>query len=199
MTPDPEAQLVLPAYDDAYRLFLQDVFRGFVQEHPLLGEIETVRDRHAGPIRNVDGEQPLDQPMVRLGASFSLETADVASTDVEAHTAAVAALATAMVSEQVRHSLQNFGVIADAVGNTVHGDGPPTLEQFREMFRKIDISFNDDGTIAQTLFAPPEYAETMKQLMRDLERDPETRRIIAEKRAAWEATRAARARRTLSR
>jgi hypothetical protein len=199
MTSEEQARLALPSYDDAYGRFLQDAFRGFVQDHSLLGEIEAVRDRHAGPIRNVDAAKPLDQPMVQIGAPFTLETAAIASTDVEAHTAAVAAFAAAMVNEQVRLSLQNIGGVADAVGNTVLGVGPPTVEQFRELFRKMDISFNEDGTIAQTLVVPPEAAEAVKRLMSELDRDPGARHILAEKRAAWEATRAARAHRTLSR
>jgi hypothetical protein len=48
MPSDPGARLTLPSYDDAYCRFLQDAVRGFVQDHYLLGEIETVRDRHAG-------------------------------------------------------------------------------------------------------------------------------------------------------
>jgi hypothetical protein len=191
--------LTLPSYDDAYRQFLQDAYRGFVQDHALLGEIETVRDRHAGPIRNVDADEPLDQPMVKLGAPFTLETAAIVSTDVEAHTAAVAAFATAMLNEIERQSLENIGVIAGAVGNTVDGQGAPSVEHFREMLRKIDISFNDDVTIAQTLIVHPDHADLAKKLMSDLARDPEAQRIIAEKRAAWEVTRAARAHRTLSR
>ena len=199
MTSEQPARLTLPSYDDAYRQFLQDAYRGFVQDHSLLGDIETVHDRHAGPIRNVDAEEPLDQPMMRLGAPFTLETATIASTDVEAHTAAVATFATAMVNEMERQSLQNIGIIADAVGNTVDGQGAPTVEHFREMLRKIDISFNDDGSIAQTLVFHPDHADLAKQLVSDLARDPEAQRIIADKRAAWEATRAARAHRTLSR
>jgi hypothetical protein len=195
MPSDPGTQLTLPSYDDAYCRFLQDAVRGFVQDHHLLGEIETVRDRHAGPVRNVEADQPLDQPMVQLGAPFTLETASIASTDVEAHTSAVVAFATAIVNEQVRYSLQNIGVIADAVGNTVNSKGSPTLEHFRELFRKIDLSFNEDGTIAQTLVVPPGHADAIQRLMTD----PEILKIIAEKRAAWEATRAARSRRTLSR
>jgi hypothetical protein len=191
--------LTLRAYDDAYGRFLQAVVRGFAADHSLLGAVETIHDRHAGPIRNVDAEVPLDQPVLQIGAPFTLETAAIASTDVDAHTVAVAAFATALINEQVRHSLRNIGSIADAVGNTVLGEGPPTLEHFRELFRKTDISFNEDGTIAQTLVAPPELAETVKRLMRDLDNDPEARRILAEKRAVWEAIRAARAHRTLSR
>lgn len=100
-----------------------------------------------------------------------------------------------MVNEQVRYSLQNVGVIADAVGNTVHGQGLPTPEHFRELLRKVDLSFNEDGTIAQTLVVSPGHSDAVQRLMSD----PETLQIIAEKRAAWEATRAVRTRRTLSR
>ena len=203
--PAPPAATVeplrLPAYDLAYRKFLDKAYRGFVAENPLFSNIEFVRDRHAGPIRNVREQNMLDQPMVPLSAGMTIEKTAIRATDVDAHTAMVSAFAEEMLGEQSRQFFRNMGEVCDAAGTTVSniGQGAPTLEQFRELLEKMELAFDDDGKLKTQLVVHPSQAEKAKALWASVQNDPECLRIVLEKRAKWMELRAARSHRTLSR
>lgn len=193
--------LCLPTYDRAYRRFLENAYHGFVAENPLFCEVEYIRDRHTGPIRNVRDEKTLDQPMAPISAGMTIEKAAIRSTDVDAHTLMISAFAEEMLGAQSHQFFANLGEVCNAAGTTVPniGEGVPTLEQFREMLRKMDISFDDEGRIETQLVVHPSQAEKAKALWSSVQNDPECLRIALEKRARWMELRAARSHRTLPR
>lgn len=80
------------------------------------------------------------------------------------------------------------------------GEGVPTIEQMREMLRRIDLDFDENGSlVGLTVFVHPSQLERARQVMEDAEQDPECVRIVLEKRAEWMRNRAAYANRALSR
>lgn len=193
--------LRLPSYDLGYRQFLSDVADGFIAANELLGQIEMVRDRHVGPIRNVRTDDPLDQPMKLLGAMMTLGRDALLSTDIDAHTVMIATFAEELIAAQSKHFFQHLVEVCTAAGTTVEntGQGVPTIEQLRELFRKMDFEFDDNGKIRSQLIVDTSQAEKAKALMSEAGRDPEIRRIIQDKRSEWLKVRAAQSRRTLSR
>jgi len=79
----------------------------------------------------------------------------------------------------------NVAEVADAAGTTVRSNGgAPTLDQMRELLRRMDLDFEEDGTISKglRLACPPEAEKATRELMLSVENDPECRRIIIEKR-----------------
>lgn len=193
--------LTVSTYDSSYRQFLDRAFSGFAKDHQLLGDIVVVRDRHAGPIRNVREGVPLDQGMMEASATMTLERAALLATDVDAHTLMLAEFAEEMIGAQLTGFFKNMGEMCDAAGTTVKNDGQgiPTIEQAREMLAKVELAFDEDGKLQQTLVVHPSQAERAKKFNEQMARDPECARIVAEKRQKWVELRAARSRRTLSR
>ena len=191
----------MPTYDYAYRRFLEKVYHGFVAGNPLFNEIEFVRDRHAGPIRNARDETTLDQPMASISAGMTIEKSSIRLTDVDAHTVMIAAFAEEMLGAQSRQFFANMSEVCDAADTTIQniGQGAPTLEQFRELLQTMDLSFDDEGRMKTQLVVHPSQAEKAEALWTSVKNDPECQRIALEKRAKWMELRAARSYRTLSR
>jgi hypothetical protein len=178
------------------------VYEGFVADNELLGNIKSIQDRHLGPIRNVRGENRVDQPMVLLSATMSMERTAIRLTDIDAHTATIQKFSEEMIAEQSKQFLSHLGAITEATGNTVAnvGDGAPTLEQMRELLRKMELSFDGEGNINKLQFiVHPSQAEKVRALWSAVENDPECQRIALQKREEWLELRAARSNRTLSR
>lgn len=199
---DTKSSLYIRSYDVAYREFLHDAYNGFVASDPVIGGIRMERDRHAGPIRNVRTESPLDQPMESVGATMMLHREALRSTDVASHTEMVANFARELIGEQTKQFFRKMGEMCVAAGTSVKnvGQGVPTLVQLRELFKKMDLSFGEDGQIeGLTLFVDPIHTERAQALMLEAETDPECVAIVLEKRAEWMRDRASKSHRTLSR
>lgn len=194
--------LEVPSYDKAYCEFLQCVAEALMKENSPIGKIKMLRDRHAGPIRNVRTDTPLDQPMWEAGAAITLPRDVLLRTDVEGHTVMVYEFAQATLAEQARLFYRHFGEMCTAAGMSVEnvGQGVPTIEQLRELFRRMDFSFNERGELSGLeLHVHPSHMERAKAIMAEAESDKEIKDILLEKRAQWMAQRAATSRRTLSR
>ena len=194
--------LSVASYDLAYSTFLDSAFRGFAKDHDLLGDIVTIRDRHAGPIRNVrDTDVPLDQEMYEGSAGMEMERNAHLATDVEAHTVMIAQFAGEMIGAQIRGFFKNMAEMCEAAGTSVknEGGGIPTIEQARELLRKMDFSFDEAGKPELQLVVDPSQAERAQKFNMEVAQDAECTRIMAEKRQKWMESRVARSRRTLSR
>jgi hypothetical protein len=183
--------LVSQRLDDAYNTFLRRVFAARVAEHPILGGIETTTTEHGGPVRNVvTGPTPVDTPMVTAVAEGSYAIADVEKPDFAGHKRFVNDIIEQMIGIQLTHMFDAIGKIATAVGNVTDGNGPLTLDLFRESIRKIELDFDDDGRAKMPqLVTSPEWYERTKAIVEQAQRDPELVRIVLEKRDAFLARR----------
>ena len=155
-----------PSYDRAYVAFMQLAVEGLIREDPTLGQIKMIPDRHAGPIRNVRAETPLDQPMMGVSATVTLERGALLRTDVDGHTAMLYDTAQQIIGEQSRAFYQRLSEITTAAGTSVKniGQGVPTIEQLRELFRKMEFSFNERGELSGLqLHVHPSQMERAKE------------------------------------
>lgn len=132
-------------YDHAYTRLICDALRGFWMSDQVLSKSPLQSTSHSGPIRNVSGIEPLDQPMQPLsyGAIWS---ADIdRNTDVDSHTAFIAHLAESRKATVTPNIFKSHGQIADAVGNSVCAGGKLTHDLIFEVLEKINVWFDDDG------------------------------------------------------
>jgi hypothetical protein len=199
---DDWAVVETPSYDNAYRAFLHDAAAALTREDETIGKIPMVRDRHAGPIRNVRTETPLDQPMSTASAGMTMPLDVLLQTDVDGHTTMIYEFSQELIREQTRLFYRHLGEMCTAAGTSVQnvGEGVPTIEQLRELFRRMDFSFNERGELSGLqIHVDPSQMERAKALITEAERDPEINDILLVKRAEWMAQRAAASRRTLSR
>jgi hypothetical protein len=198
---DPGRTLRLPSYDLAYDVFLRDVVGGFMSASDIIGKIATVRDPHSGPVRNVRTEQPLDQPMFSISTPMSLEKEALRSTNIDAHTEMISAFANELIIAHTTRFFESVSEICVAAGTSIENVGNgSTIEQVRQLFRKMDFSFDEEGKLSgQQLVVSPSQEQRARELILEIENDPECRRIILEKRNEWIRLRAERSHRTLSR
>ncbi len=121
-----------------------------------------------------------------MSAMFTLEKEAIRTTDSDGHTMTITTFAQEVLGEQTKRTFQNMPEMTTAVGTAFanEGGGVPTIEQMRELFRKMEFSFDDDGRISGLkLFVDPSQLERAKELTRQAEEDAECRQIILEKRA----------------
>jgi hypothetical protein len=189
----PAAKIAASAYDRAYSELLSDAIQGLIAGDRLLGAIKRSESRHTGPVRNVRGDNPLDQPPHAGSAVSSLEINAFKTFDIDAHTVSVYETAQEVISVHSRAVLAGMCEIADAAGMTVKDDGVSApIEHFRELLRRLELEFDEDGNISGNwaISVPPEYIEIAKALMTEAGKDPECQRIISEKRQTWLGIRA---------
>jgi hypothetical protein len=185
--------LAAPAYEQAYLKFFQRAIDAFVAADDVLGDIESVATRHVGPRRNVRGEKPLDQPMQEASAPSTLTFDDIRRGDIDAHTVMVFETTSEMIGERTKGFFANLAAVSDAAGMTVHNrDGMPAIEQMREMLRRMDLEFDENGKLSENikLYVAPEAADAAKALVAAALEDPECVEIVAKKRQEWFARRA---------
>lgn len=194
--------LSIASYDSAYIEFLHEAVDGFISADQVIGGIVRINDPHTGPIRNVRGTNTLDQPMVEMGATMTLHVNALQMTNVDAHTDMVINFAQQMIAVQATQFFKSLGEVSVAAGTSVENvaGGVPTIEQIRDLFRKMEFTFDEDGRPAGLqLFVHPSQEERAKALVEEFENDPECQKIVLEKRAEWMKKRAEAAGRALSR
>ncbi len=188
------AKLSAPAYERAYHAFFRRAMDGLLAADELLGDIDKVVSRHEGPLRNVRGSTPLDQPMQSASAPASLTIDAIRQTDLDAHAVMVFETSQTMIAEQSKGFLANLSAVSAAAGTTVssQGDGAPSIEQMREMLRVMDLEFDEDGNLSENIriIVAPEAADVAKALIAAAQEDPECIRIVLDKREKWLAAHA---------
>jgi hypothetical protein len=189
-----------PAYDDRYVEVYREIVDALIAEDPVLGEIKSEFSRHIGPRRNVRGAEPLDQPSMVISANSQLAVSDVLNTNIEAHDEMLYMTAQEVIEHRTKDFFSRVSQITDAVGTSVTGGGAPTLEQFRELLERMDLAFDEDGSLSKNLrlYVGPSNADKARELMEAAANDDAIREIIAKKRKAWMEKRAQKRNRKLS-
>ncbi|OGN75706.1 MAG: hypothetical protein A2X25_02755 [Chloroflexi bacterium GWB2_49_20] len=174
-------------YDNAMNDFIGIVIRGFIGFNPLLGQIEHSNSVHAGPIRNVQGENPLDQKLNSIEASYVINISAIRNTDFDEITNYLYTLAMNMQDSLTKYFFKSMGEITDATGLAFNAKGAPlSLDLIINMLEKMSLEFDDNGEpIMPTLIVPPTTIEHMRKLEETSDQKKRFNEMITKKREEY--------------
>lgn len=185
----PELTFVIPNYSRAMIRFVEQVMRGFVALHPILGSIPWKPTEHQGPVRNVRSPSPLDQrvPPIRSEGAMPLDT--IRNTDFDDFARFLDELAHSQIGQLMSEFYTTINGVTAATGNVVDGGGQLfSFDMLNDALEKVDIDFDSDGNpILPTLITDPAAATRMRSLEPTSEQTERHRQIIARKKAEHDA------------
>lgn len=179
----------IPDYDNAMCKLIEQVIDGFMALDPVLGSISREDSLHRGPIRNVRGENPLDQNMSSLQAKASLKLDSVRNSNIDEHTQFLYDFAQSNVAAVAPEFFRGMQEITDVTGNVVDAGGKPfSLDLLNDALEKISIGFDESGEpILPALFVSPDVDEKIKDMKQTAEQAERFSQIVAQKRAQFNA------------
>jgi len=177
-------RLDIPTYDVAFMEFGNTVIRGFVNLDPLLGQIGHKTISHTGPIRNVRGENPLDQDMPPIEAQTLISMDAIKNTDLDEIVNFFYALAEDMRGALAKQFFVSISEVTSATGQVFDAKGEPlSLNHINETLAKMPIEFDENGEpIMPTLVISPEMIERLSKLKETPEQQQQFRELINKKR-----------------
>ena len=183
-------KLDIPEYESASIRFIAEVIRGFINIDPLFSGIEFSISNHKGPIRNVRGDQPLDQSMFPVHGEASLSWDAVRIGKIDEYTKFLFDISESQRKSLARHFFKNISEITDATGRSINAKGQPlTVDLILDLLEKVEFGFDDDGNPQYpTLVLPPAAIERLKTLKFTPEQEQRRTQIIEEKRARFNAS-----------
>lgn len=186
------AHMVFPDFLEFKRHLAPLIARAVTAGGSLLRDIQTVAIHEGEGFVTIraDGSRER-QPMVRISGTFTISNNAIRSGDSAALAQAVSELHSEIAGQQVGMLLKEVAAAADSVGNvTTAGGRPISPELLLESYRKIELSFNEDGTWdPPTLVLHPTMQEATQRAFERLTTDPDLKRefdsIIEAGRKAW--------------
>lgn len=186
--------IVSIAWNEAYNNALRAAHEKAWHAHPLLKGIRTYKTEYPGSIRNVAGENPVDQPMESHEFVAALSDTAIEAFDVAEHKRFIEDVVGQAINAAIRTLLRGVGATTEAVGNVVDAKGESlTVEQVRDLIIRT-AHFDREGNlqlqqIVVTGNVPQEQRAAIQDVFNKALRDPETQRVIGEKRREWSETR----------
>jgi hypothetical protein len=185
----------LHEYVQAERRFIGEAIRALSDSRGgLVGLIQSEPTSRPGATRvTLESGETVEFDPGRIEAVMNLAWDDVAETDVPALLTAIDAGAEQHHDALTRWVLANLEKLTDATGNTVDASGRSLFDALYEMFEKIELRFEEDGSISEgfAFVMHPDVFEKMKQMEADM--TPEQRKklddLIAGKRDEFFARR----------
>ncbi|MBN1314055.1 MAG: hypothetical protein JXA42_01260 [Anaerolineales bacterium] len=179
----------IPPYDCAFNKFFALVVDGFIDTDPLLSQIHRSPVKHMGPIRNVRGEEPLDQDLPPIKGESLIKTTTIRETNFDEITIFFYEVAQEFRAELERGLLKCLNEVTHVTGQVINFKGKPfSPDMLNEILEKMPIDFNENGKpMLPTMIIPPE----METKLRGIKETPEQRKrfeeIIAKKRIEFYA------------
>jgi hypothetical protein len=180
----------IPEYDKALDIFTENVLEGFISLDQFFGQIPQSQSTHSGPIRNVRGEQPLDQPLMNISFSANLPIEAIRQTDVNLITVFLYDLAQSCLAELTRSVISNLGRITDITGNEYDARGKQfTFDMINDILEIMAIDFDDhDQPILPSVLIPSkELVDKIKATKPTEEEEKRYKEIIENKRKEFHA------------
>ncbi|OGO39420.1 MAG: hypothetical protein A2W35_13385 [Chloroflexi bacterium RBG_16_57_11] len=184
-----EMKYDFPEYDQEVINFISKVLIGFFSLHPLYGKMPLFSTRHGGPIRNIPGDNPLDQQMELISIQGSLEFDSIRNSDITTFTIFLFNLAESHIVGFSKEFYKVLNEIIGATGNVFDAGGQPfSFDQYLDMLEKIEIEFKENNEpIFPTIVAPPELFERICNLSLTPEQEERLGEIIEKKRQVYDA------------
>lgn len=169
--------------------FLGEVMRGFVSADSLFAGIEWSTTVHQGPIRNVRGDNPLDQSMFSVTAEGLLKWDSVRNGRIDDYVCFLYDMSESQRKSLARSFFRNITEISDATGRTVDAKGQPlSADMILDLLEKVEFGFDEKGNpLYPTLVLPPAAIEKLKQLKLTPEQERRWKQMIEMKRAQFNA------------
>jgi hypothetical protein len=148
------------------------------------GLLELIRSeptsRPGGSRITTDSGETVDFEPGEIASEMSLQCDDIAAGNVGALIATVDHAAEHHHAEMTRWVLGNLERLTEATGNVTDASGKPLFDAVYEMFDKIELTFEEDGSISKGFawVMHPDTAEKMQQL--EAEMTPEQREQLEE-------------------
>jgi hypothetical protein len=156
----------IPAYDSALFDLIEEAHRTILRHHSIIGEMSSRRTIHAGPTRNVSGEQPLDQPMASVTETMEIDWTVVRRGDMEAFAWTIVDFSM-RYKDQIEQSLfKTITETTEHVGNTISAGGQPlSVDIIIDLLEKVDTGFDEEGNPLQpALMMHPDTARQVAAL-----------------------------------
>jgi hypothetical protein len=111
-----------------------------------------------------------------VSAPMRIGWEDIARGNVDAMLATIDEAAESYHEQLSKRIYEHLGTLTAATGNVVDASGKSIFDAMYEMFEKVELSFEDDGSISKgfAIYASPDVAEKLARA--DAEMTPEQRR-----------------------
>jgi len=182
--------LNIPEYESAALRFINEVMHGFLNVDPLFSGIERSISVHRGPIRNVPGDNPLDQSMFAVSGESALSWDSVRNGKIDDYTCFLHDISESQRKSLARHLFKSISEITDATGRSINAKGQPlTVDLILDLIEKVEFGFDDEGNPQYpTMVLPPAAIERLKELKFTPEQEQRRKQIIEGKRARFNAS-----------
>jgi hypothetical protein len=182
--------LHIPEYEAAMLRFFGDVFQGFLDVDPVLKGFGRETTSHRGPIRNVRGDEPLDQQMAPIITENVLSYDVVRQGKIEDYIEMITKLTMDQRMQLGRQLFRGLGEITDATGMSIDAKGQPfSIDLFLDLLEKIEFDFDEDGNpIYPTLIVPPKFIKQLEKLTSTTDQETRRQQIIEKQRARFNAS-----------
>jgi hypothetical protein len=165
----------LPEYVQAERKFVGDALRELSDSRGgLVGEMRSEpTSRPGGTQVTLDSGEIVEFDPGQIEAAMKIQWDDVATTNVAAFIAAIDEGAGQHHEALTGWVLGNLEKLTEATGNTVDASNKSLFDAVYEMFEKIELTFEEDGTISKGFrwVMHPDTAEKFERMEADMTPD----------------------------
>lgn len=160
------------------------------EAHPIFGKVGKRRELHPGGQRYLGEGKPMDVPFEKMGAEIHVEGDAVKQCDIETFATRLFEFAEAREKNIMESFIKNMNLITDYTGNVFDNKGAPaSVDNLIEMFDKMEIPFNRDGTPKlPSMLTSPSMQESLKSVMSSEEFKIRFEKVIQKKRNEYYAS-----------
>ena len=134
----------------------------------LYGKIRRVPTQQSSTTRTrIDASTVVEQEPVITETTFTIPTQDVIDGKLDAFLAELDRGADALLETVMGGFFSYLDRVTHATGNVVSGKDRSFYDSFAEMLEKVELDFNDDGTVAgdyQIVMHPDLYARVAREM-----------------------------------
>lgn len=176
-------------YEQEYVRFVSQIINGFISLDPILGSIQRSSTAHRGPVRNVRGENLLDQQASAIQGEANLDVEVIRKTDIDEHTVFMNALVEKIIKSFGKSLFTGLDEIVGATGNSINAKGEQfSFDMFLDALEKMHVSFDDEGQpIMPTIVVPPAIANQVAETKPTTEQEKRQAAILTQKKEEYDA------------
>jgi hypothetical protein len=176
-----------------HKRIITPTFERARRSDPLLTRINHLR-QFEGITHNyqtVDGKAK-NMAYKRMEVKYEITIEDVVDGGLDVILAKVEKMGERAASKMAKHSFKTISEAISESGNSINNEGKPlTKESFLEVFKKIQIDFDEESGMASmpTVYIHPKLSESVKKMIEDAKSDPEHKKqfdeVLEQKRKEW--------------